>query len=853
LQRFFSREGDYYRIRREVRDVVLFSEHNVLRDPPFSRLDLITCRNLLIYLDWELQKSVFDIFHYALNLGAYLFLGSAETAEKGRELFQPVDKTHRLYQARPWPDSRLHVPSLPLNTSHMEGPAPLAREKRRRLHPLAVPPDQQVVLETQHRQSLEEYGPPSVLVDDNYHVLHISDSAGRYLLHPRGPLSSNLLQLVRPELQAELRAALSQAFARGKAIVSSPINVQFNGHSRQVTLSVRLRPQPSGEAQQTGEPAAGRRDPGARAEALVLFLEHANRVPEAGGSAPEPGRRVAELESELQRLRERMQVTAEQHELAAEELKAANEELQSMNEEYRSTTEELETSKEELQSVNEELQTVNNELKNKLDEISRAHSDLENLMQATRIATLFLDRDLHIRHYTPAAEALFNIRPTDRGRPIGDLTHHLEYDDLVADAREVLRTLVAVQREVVSRPRPDKAMHCFLVRLQPYRTMDDRIDGLVITLVNITDLKNAEQAVRQAKQFNEKIVNTVREGLLVLKPDLTVEFANESFYQMFQANERQTVGQKIYSLRNGHWDTPELRRLLEEVLPQESVFNDYRVEHEYEQLGRRVMRLNARRLDHLELILLAIEDITEREQYEQERALNEVLEEQVRERTREVETLAAQLTMAEQEERDRIAQILHDDLQQQLYGVQIQLAFLQGAVRQEAALLEIEEMGAAVETAITTARRLSVDLSPPILAEEGLAEAIRWLAEQMEAQYGLQVALKADDSFPVPDVDKRVLLFQIVRESLFNVLKHAGVQSATVMLARTNGEYQIDVVDEGSGFEPEYLGDAGSQGLLPVDGSGLQRARERLRFIGGRLEFEAAPGAGTRVKVLAPV
>jgi signal transduction histidine kinase len=209
--------------------------------------------------------------------------------------------------------------------------------------------------------------------------------------------------------------------------------------------------------------------------------------------------------------------------------------------------------------------------------------------------------------------------------------------------------------------------------------------------------------------------------------------------------------------------------------------------------------------------------------------------------------------MAEQEERDRIAQILHDDLQQQLYGVQIQLAFLQDAVRQEPALLEVEEMGAAVETAITTARRLSVDLSPPILAEEGLAEAIRWLGEQMEAQYGLQVALKADGSFPVLDVDKRVLLFQIVRETLFNVVKHAGVQSVMVMLARTNGEYQIDVVDEGNGFDPEHLWNGGSREFLPIDGSGLQRARERLRFIGGRLELQAAPGAGTRVTVLAPV
>jgi two-component system, chemotaxis family, CheB/CheR fusion protein len=360
---------------------------------------------------------------------------------------------------------------------------------------------------------------------------------------------------------------------------------------------------------------------------------------------------LARLEAENWLLRERLQATTEQHERSHEELKAANEELQSINEEYHSTTEELETSKEELQSVNEELQAVNAELRNKLEEVSRAHGDLENLMAATEIATLFLDRELRIQRYTASTLELFNVMPGDQGRPIGHLTNRLQYDTLSEDARQVLKTLVTVEHEV-----QDTRGHWFLAQLRPYRTLDERIDGVVLSFVDISDLKETEAALREEKAYSQKIVDTVREGLLVLQPDLTVEFANESFYEVFDIVEQGTVGSYVYDLGNRQWDIAELRTLLEEILPEHNVLSGYRLAHTFEDMGHRVLLLNARRLDHMERILLAIEDITEKEQYEAElRAINETLEERVAHRTAQVEQLARELTMAEHEERGRIA------------------------------------------------------------------------------------------------------------------------------------------------------------------------------------------------------
>jgi two-component system, chemotaxis family, CheB/CheR fusion protein len=708
-------------------------------------------------------------------------------------------------------------------------------------------------------------------VDEAYHVLNVSETAGRYLQVRFGPLSSSLLDLVRPELQFELREALFQAFNTNEPVVTTPVYVQFNGTPRRVTLSVRPRQRQEDAADlpeetDTGQPKARKAEletgpsPADKRLALVLFLEHKAAetvVDEDGGPGGPPGvslvaqhegesrTLLAQLQAETQQLRQHARAREEAYEASHEELKAANEELQSINEEYRSTTEELETSKEELQSLNEELQTVNTELKNKLAELMRAHSDLENLMAATQIATLFLDCELHIKRFTPGMEQLFNILPGDRGRPLAHLTNQLDYAALPEDAVQVLHTLQPVEREIQGQNGA-----WFLVRLRPYRTVDNRIDGLVITFVDITGLKQAETDLRDAKAYSETIVDTVHEGLLVLESNLKVQFANKSFLQMFQVDETQTIGKLVYHLGSGQWNSHHLRRLLEKLLPQQNPLYDYRIEYDFEEIGRRVMLLNAQRLADSDLILLAVNDITEREHYEQELyALTEQLEERVKKRTAEVQSLALQLTMAEHEERGRISQILHDDLQQQLFSIQMQLGFLHDTKNEAARDQEIQEIKEGVVKAIETTRRLSVDLSPPILQNEGLTEAIGWLSRQMCQRYRLTVKLQAEGSFPVPERDRRVLLFQMIRELLFNVVKHAGVLHVTVNLRQEEGAYRIEISDEGIGFDPEQISATGES----PNHQGIANVGHQLHLIGGRLEVESTPGQGTRMTIIAPV
>ena len=499
LERFFTREGDHYRVNRELRDSVLFASHNVLRDPPFSQQNLISCRNLLIYLQRPLQDGVFNIFHYALTPGGYLFLGNSESAEGLHDMFEVIDKSHHIYRAKPWTTQRPRVPSMPLTI----------RTDRFRTRPVGLPNsltrymDEPPALHEKHRTAIEAYGPPSILIDENYAILHISETAGRYLLQPKGPITSDLIKLVRPELQLELRTTLFHAFEKNKATFSRPVPVQFNGHPQRVIISVRPRLEDSAQGRSSVK------------QALVVFLEdefeeqveHSITVEATESDERQDNKLVARLETEIMRLREQLQITIEEYESSNEEMKASNEELQSINEEYRSATEELETSKEELQSINEELHTVNTEMKSKLDEISRGKDEMQNLLGAMEIPTLFLDRELTIQRYTPSMQQLFNIRPVDHNRPIAHLTHKLLYKEFTTDAEKVLRDLAPIEKEVQA-----EQGDWYMVRMRPYRTAEDRIDGLVITFVDITKLKAAEQAQREmAVKLEERVRTRTRE------------------------------------------------------------------------------------------------------------------------------------------------------------------------------------------------------------------------------------------------------------------------------------------------------------------------------------------------------
>ncbi len=475
LARFFTLENEHYHVKRELRDSVLFAVHNLVNDPPFSRMHLISCRNMLIYFDRDLQRDACGTFNYALVPGGYLFLGQSETADSIADAFRIVDRDARIYQSA----GRLPENALP----------PLRGFGTVRLDALKIPaiPGRAAAVNdgAAHKQALEEFAPPSILVDSAYRILHLSESAGRYLQLPGGLPTSNVSELVRPELRLDVLTALSKAFDRQRPSLTAPVVVKFNGTKAQVNLQVRP------VARKNASPAA-----------LIFFVEASEDDVRA---ADFRSFSTAELRSdhatqalleELESTRTLLHTSRQEYEAAIEELRAANEEMQSVGEEYRSTAEELETSKEELQSINEELQATNQELKLKVDTISRAHNDLQNLISVTDVGTLFLDKDLRIRRLTPKVMDLLNITAADEGRPISDFTHRLvNHPGLGHDAREVLADLTARECEVRS-----DAGRWYLMRMRPYRTVEDVIEGVVITFVDMTERRRAESDLLESER-----------------------------------------------------------------------------------------------------------------------------------------------------------------------------------------------------------------------------------------------------------------------------------------------------------------------------------------------------------------
>jgi two-component system CheB/CheR fusion protein len=526
LRRFFSRDRGRYRVKKEVRETVLFAPHDVLKDPPFSRLDLISCRNLLIYLKRGTQARVLDIFHFSLRPGGLLFVGGSESVEEAGTLFSPVEKHHRIYVRRAAPRPAWTIPTLPLS------PVPRTLRHstitRSPVMPALTPPaiteseeEAQVEFQGQerrallfgqlHLQLLEKYAPPSVIINQNNSIVHLSAKAGRYLRFGGGEPSANLFELVQPVLRLELRTAIFRARQEKTKISVNNVSVPIDGETE--LLDVHVQPVEETDA--------------AEDFALIIFEKRRGGVPNELGTAPPPEPLARHLEEELVHVKQQLNSTVEQYEASNEELKASNEELQAMNEEVRSTAEELETSKEELQSINEELSTVNHELKSNIEALSHANSDLQNLMSSTDIGTIFLDRQLHINRFTPPVQEVFNLLPSDIGRPLSDITHKLKYSRLSADAEQVLNDLSTIEREV-----RDGGDVWFLARLKPYRTTEDKIDGVVITFVDISGRKRMETKLRENAERMRRAFEVETIGVLFFNNNGAVTEANEAFLKM---------------------------------------------------------------------------------------------------------------------------------------------------------------------------------------------------------------------------------------------------------------------------------------------------------------------------------
>jgi len=611
LRRFFVEENGDYRVARFLREMVIFARQNLLSDPPFSQMNLVSCRNLLIYLEQDLQQKILPTFHYALKPGGFLFLGESESTGSLTDLFETVDKKHKIFSKKPGLTAQLHfVPRHPAEKKEIPTPKPPGAPEG-----FATHGDTQREAD---RVTLNRFAPPSVLIDAQLQVLQFRGDTSLFLKPPSGNASFQVLKMAREGLMLPLRAAIKKAKEQNKAVRREGVRLAQNGGPR--TLNFEVVPLTHlkqrccliffEEAKKGGVQTASASE-----------IEQAPKNPKLSRSrrtkdrAPE-SRRVAELERELAEQRDYTQSLQEQHEAADEELQSSNEEVTSANEELQSINEELETSKEELESANEELTTVNDEMVNRNAELNRSNADLNNLHTSINMAILVLTRELAIRRFTPQAGKLFNLLATDVGRPLSNVRHNLDLPGLEQLLQEVIDTISERELEV-----QDKDDRWYSLRARPYLTLDKKIDGVVLLLADIDTLKRSEQEIAAARDYAEAILRTTRYPLVVLTADLRVSAANAAFYKTFKVTPGETNGHLIHEVGNGQWNIPKLREFLEDILPRNSFFDDFEVTHDFESIGRRTMLLNARQLNTDEQaarrrILLAIDDITEGKQLE---------------------------------------------------------------------------------------------------------------------------------------------------------------------------------------------------------------------------------------------
>ena len=585
LQRFFVKEDAGFRIKKEIREMVVFAIQNVIKDPPFTKLDLLSCRNLMIYLNTELQNRLIQTFHYALKPGGVLFLSSSESIGNHTDLFSSLNRKWKFYRAQ-------H--SITAYRTVLADSLSWASGSDSKASTGAVTKPKETNLgEFISKVLVQYFAPASVVTDLKGVILYVHGETGKYLRPAPGQASLNIIEMAREGLELELRSAIYTAANEEMPTLNREIQVKTNGGFTTVSLSVRLMASPAGDQNLL----------------LVSFQDIASPAAAKPGrkqaSKPAELSRIEELERDLAYLKENNQAIIEEQQASNEELKSTNEEMQSTNEELQSTNEELETSKEELQSVNEELITVNSELHAKIEQLAGIQNDMKNLLDNINIGIIFLDQHLMIRSFTRDAVRVYRLVASDVGRPLNDIRPVGPGDGLLPAAQAVLESLVPYEQEL------DLGDGTWmLARIQPYRTLDNIIDGVVLTFTDITARIKAI-AEQEALKLAQGIVNTISELFIVLDAELKVVSASNSFYQAFQVTPEQTVGREIYGLGNRQWDIPSLHELMESIKVSGQSFEKYEVGHDFPGLGQRKMLLNGRRITgktgEPQMILLSIE------------------------------------------------------------------------------------------------------------------------------------------------------------------------------------------------------------------------------------------------------
>jgi two-component system CheB/CheR fusion protein len=589
LKRFFVRVDKGYQVVQSVREVCIFAKQNIAKDPPFSNLDLISCRNLLIYLGPELQKRVIPTMHYALRAGGFLLLGGAESLGVFTDYFSLVDKKFRIYQKKTT-GARL--------VTYFTGVDYSLRRQNEARNPKPAAAAVNIEKEVE-RELVNRFVPASIVINSEMEIVQFRGKTGPYLEPATGHPTFSLAKMAREGLLIDLRAAVQAAKKENVTVRKEGIVIQSEGGARNINFEViPIR----------AETTQGR--------FFVIVFQDALPAPARKLSSAQPAtkpnrkdvplaRQNERLNREIRQLRAQLQSLIEEHETTSEEFKTANEEVLSSNEELQSTNEELETAKEELQSSNEELTTVNEELHNRNLELSTANNDLQNILSNNDLPIVIVNNDVRVRRFTPAAQKLLNLLPTDIGRYLNEIRPNLDLGDLEPIARQTIETLRPQETEV-----RDNSGCWYLMRVRPYRASENKVDGAVISFQDIDALK---RAVEQTRAYSDTLIETARESIVVLDAELCIIVANNAFYKTFHVSASETVNTSLFELGNRQWDIPEFRKLLQNLSAQQPRIDDFEVRHNFPHIGERTMLLNARRVEPNSgrpIILLTIQDVT---------------------------------------------------------------------------------------------------------------------------------------------------------------------------------------------------------------------------------------------------
>lgn len=804
LPHFFVRVDEHtYQVAKHLREMVIFAAQNLIADAPFTKLDLISCRNLLIYLEADVQKKVVALFHFALNEGGTLLLGSSETIGRQVDLFEPVSKKWRIYRRiGPTRPERVDFPIAAAEAAR-EGQRPTEAGRSRPIN----------FAEVVQRLLLEQYAPATVLINRKYEILYYFGPCTHYLELPTGEPTHDLTLMVREGLGTKLRGAIHRVIRNNESVVLTGVRVKRNSgyHPVRVTIGPVQTPK--------------------AAEGLLLITfeeESAPTQPSSPAGAqeqegPSDELTLRQLEHELKATREDLQSTIEEMESSNEELKASNEEIMSMNEELQSANEELETSKEELQSLNEELNTVNNQLQDKVGELETINNDMINLLNCTNVATIFLDAHFRIKLFTPAATTLFNLIASDIGRSLGDITARFSDPDLLGDAQQVLRLLTPLEKEVSTADGNSWAR-----RIMPYRTRDDRIEGVVVTFTDVTLLRRANvvleqqvaertQSLREREERLQAILSTVLDAIITIDQGGLIQSVNPVGEQMFGFARAEMIGQNVKMLMPSPYRDEHDGYLERYLKTKEKRIIGIRRELEARRKDGSVfpIELAVSEINHFKLFTGIIHDLTRRKELE-----------------REVVEIASL-------EQRRIGHDLHDSVGQELTALNLLAKDLAETLQNDAekAAPLVSQMIQALQRSYQELRAVLRGLLPVSVDSEGLMAALAELANHTQREEKAVCVFDCPKPVFVADNLTATHLYLIAREAVHNAVKHAQAQEIRIAL-QADGGLVLRVQDNGVGMlaQPEK-----NQGL------GQRIMRNRAAIISAKLTIEPAEPTGTVV------